>query len=114
MRVGRRAEKMALDFGRIVVNPIRDPNGKLVGYAKITRDLSERRRAEEQLRQSQEQFRLLVQGVTDYALYMLDLEGRVSSWNAALSASRAIRGTRSLGTTSHVSIRRRSGRRGSP
>ena len=53
-----------------------------MGYAKITRDLSERRRAEEELRQSQDQLRLLVQSVTDYALYMLDLDGRVSSWNA--------------------------------
>ena len=61
---------------------IRDSEGNLVGYAKITRDLSERRRAELQLRESQEQFRLLVQSVTDYALYMLDLDGRVSSWNA--------------------------------
>jgi PAS domain S-box-containing protein len=66
----------------VVIDPIRDSEGNLVGYAKITRDLSERRRAEEQLWQRQEQLRLLVQGVTDYALYMLDLNGRVSSWNA--------------------------------
>jgi PAS domain S-box-containing protein len=69
-------------WAHVVIDPIRDFEGNLVGYAKITRDLSERRRAEEQLRESQEQLRLLVQGVTDYALYMLDLNGRVSSWNA--------------------------------
>jgi PAS domain S-box-containing protein len=69
-------------WAHVVIDPIRDAEGDLVGYAKITRDLSERRRAEEQLRQSQEQLRLLVQGVTDYALYMLDLDGHVSSWNA--------------------------------
>jgi PAS domain S-box-containing protein len=69
-------------WAHVVIDPIRDSQGNLVGYAKITRDLSERRRAEEQLWQSQEQLRLLVQGVTDYALYMLDLNGCVSSWNA--------------------------------
>lgn len=53
----------------------------MLGFAKITRDFSERRRAEIELRQSAEQFRILVQGVADYAIYMLDPEGHVSSWN---------------------------------
>ncbi|HVG48229.1 MAG TPA: PAS domain S-box protein, partial [Rubellimicrobium sp.] len=69
-------------WAHVVVDPIRSPEGTLLGYAKITRDLTERRATEETLRQSQEQFRLLVQGVTDYAIYMLDPEGRVASWNA--------------------------------
>ena len=45
------------------------------------RDVTERRLVEEALRKSEEQFRHLVQGVTDYAIYMIDLDGRVSSWN---------------------------------
>jgi PAS domain S-box-containing protein len=68
-------------WAHVVIDPIRGPSGILVGFAKITRDLTERRAAEETLRRSQEQFRLLVQGVTDYAIYMLDPEGRVISWN---------------------------------
>jgi PAS domain S-box-containing protein len=64
-----------------VVDPIRDGSGRLIGFAKITRDLTERRKAETALRESQEQFRLLVQGVTDYAIYMLSAKGYVSSWN---------------------------------
>jgi PAS domain S-box-containing protein len=66
----------------VIIDPIRDSKGKLVGFAKVTRDLTERRAAEAELRQSQEQFRLLVQGVTDYAIYLINLEGMVASWNA--------------------------------
>ena len=65
----------------IVVDPIWGPAGELLGFANITRDLSERWSARERLRQSEEQFRILVQGVGDYAIYMLDAEGHVSSWN---------------------------------
>jgi len=65
----------------VVIDPIRTSDGELIGYAKITRDLTERRAAEESLRASQEQFRLLVQGVTDYAIYLLSPSGEISSWN---------------------------------
>ena len=81
--VGWRVRKDGSRFwANVVIDPIRTPAGELLGFAKVTRDLTERRRAAESLRRSEEQFRRLVQGVTDYAIYMLDPEGRVSSWNS--------------------------------
>ncbi len=79
---GWRVRKDGTNFwSHVVIDPIIDPNGKLLGFAKITRDLTDRKMAEETLKQSEQQFRLLVQGVTDYAIYMLSPEGRVSNWN---------------------------------
>jgi PAS domain S-box-containing protein len=69
-------------WAAVVIDPIRSPTGEIVGFAKITRDLTERKASELMLKRSEEQFRLLVQGVTDYAIYMLDLDGNVSNWNA--------------------------------
>jgi PAS domain S-box-containing protein len=67
-------------FASVVIDPIYEKR-KLVGYAKITRDITERQQAVSELLRSENQFRTLVGGVTDYALYMLDPDGVVSNWN---------------------------------
>lgn len=80
---GRRVRKDGTEFwASVVIDPIRDESGQLVGFAKITRDISEKRAAQEALRESEQRFRMLVQGVTDYAIYMLSPAGEITNWNA--------------------------------
>jgi PAS domain S-box-containing protein len=66
----------------VVVDAIYNTRGALEGFAKVTRDITERQSAHKTLRDSERQFRLLVSNVTDYALYMLDPNGIITSWNA--------------------------------
>jgi PAS domain S-box-containing protein len=69
-------------WANAVLDPIRDSAGKLLGFAKITRDITDKKEAERALRESEQRFQILVRSVTDYAIYMLDPQGIVVTWNA--------------------------------
>ncbi len=69
-------------WANVIITALRDDNGVLRAFSKITRDLTEKRQQQETLRLSEERFRLLVEGVQDYAIYMLSPDGVVTSWNA--------------------------------
>ena len=65
-----------------IITPLIAADGAISGFAKVTRDMTERREANERLRQSEEIFRLLVESVTDYAIFLLDPDGRIVTWNS--------------------------------
>jgi PAS domain S-box-containing protein len=69
-------------WANVVITALYDESGTLRGFGKVTRDLTKRREADEKLRQSEEMFRLLVASVKDYAIFLLDPEGHVMTWNA--------------------------------
>jgi PAS domain S-box-containing protein len=68
-------------WANVIITAIRHDDGHLIGYGKVTRDFTERKEHEDRLARSEEKFRMLVEGVPDYAIYLLDPHGIVTTWN---------------------------------
>jgi PAS domain S-box-containing protein len=68
-------------WAMVVIDAIRDENGELIGFAKVTRDITERQDAHESLLASERRYRQLIEAVVDYAIFQLDPTGLVTTWN---------------------------------
>jgi PAS domain S-box-containing protein len=79
---GWRVRKDGTQFWALTaLDAIYDKEGGLLGFAKVTRDMSERHAAQQALLESESRFRLLVEAVSDYAIFMLDTNGNITNWN---------------------------------
>jgi PAS domain S-box-containing protein len=84
----------------VVLSAVRDGDGRLVGFSKVTRDLTDRKRAQDEQvarLEAEERYRLLVDSVKDYAIFMLDATGHVATWNAGAERINGFRAEEIIG-----------------
>ncbi len=84
-------------WAHVVLQPVQDATGAIIGFAKITRDLTQQRERDRKANEQERNFRLLVQGVTDYAIYMLSPQGIVTNWNAGAERAKGYRADEIVG-----------------
>ncbi len=85
-------------WANVLITPLRNDAGTLIGFAKVTRDLTERKAAEEEVRR----FRLLVESVKDYGIFILSPEGLIETWNAGAERLKGYAASEILGQ--HFSV----------
>jgi PAS domain S-box-containing protein len=84
-------------WANVIITALRDSDGAVIGFAKVTRDMTERKNVEDALRRSEQTFQLLVESIQDYAVFMLDPDGRVASWNASAERIKGYRAHEIMG-----------------
>lgn len=89
-------------WGDVVITALRDASGDLVGFGKVTRDLTDQHLLEVALRESEQRFRILVAQVVDYAIIALDAQGVIQTWNAGAETMKGYTAAEAIGQ--HFSV----------
>jgi PAS domain S-box-containing protein len=98
----RRRKDGSLFWANVIIHARYGADGKLIGFSKITRDLSVRRRYEQQLQDSEQNLRLMIEGVKDHAIFYVDESGRIASWNAGAQRLLGYRSEEAVGLDTSV------------
>ena len=81
----------------VVIDAVRNEAGELIGFAKVTRDLTERQFAQQSLIESERRYRQLIEAVTDYAIFQLDANGLITTWNPGAERIKGYRADEIIG-----------------
>ena len=68
-------------WASVVIDAIKNESGEVIGFAKVTRDITDRQEAQQRLLESERRYRRLIEAVVDYAIFQLDVNGIVATWN---------------------------------
>jgi PAS domain S-box-containing protein len=98
-RLRKNGEKF---WARVSLTAVRDENGELIGFGKVTRDLTDRKIAEDTLHRQEERLRLFITAVQDYALFMLGASGHVATWNTGAERIKGYKASEIVGQ--HFSV----------
>src|SRR3569833_1315844 len=84
-------------WGSTVIECLRGEDGTILGYANIVRDQTERHETRRALKETEQQLQLLINGVFDYAIFMLDPSGLVTNWNTGAERIKGYRAEEIVG-----------------
>jgi two-component system, chemotaxis family, CheB/CheR fusion protein len=86
----------------VTISPIRDAGGQVIGGTAVARDITEQREAAEALRASEERLRLVMENATEYAIFSMDLQRRVTIWNSGAQRLLGYSGAEIVGQSADI------------
>jgi two-component system, chemotaxis family, CheB/CheR fusion protein len=86
----------------VSISPIKDADGKVIGGTAVARDITQQREAAQALRESEERLRMVVENATEYAIFSMDLQRRITIWNSGAQRLLGFGGAEVLGQSADI------------